>query len=108
MIDLSKIEPLPDLGPKLKQCLIFIAWYFQKHAKYPTQSEIARGIRLSPKTKTASGYVDPLVRKGFLIKSTVGGKRNIRLTQLADKILSEEDINNFDHINSKCIKKKAY
>jgi Mn-dependent DtxR family transcriptional regulator len=89
-MEISKFDPIPELSPRLKQCLLFIARYFRKFSKYPTQKEIARGLGLKEKTVTVSGYLDPLIRKGFL--SRTFGKRNIRLTNLSDRITSEEDI----------------
>lgn len=94
-MDLSQREPIPELSPRLKECLLFIAWFFVEHKMYPTQREIARGINLSKRTQTASGYVEPLVKKGFLEKATGSGKRNLRLTQLADLVITEEEIQEF-------------
>jgi hypothetical protein len=90
-MDLSKTEPLPDLPRRLRETLVFVASYFRTYQRYPTQNEIARGIGLSKKTSSAAGYIEPLVRKGYLSKSRSGGRRNIRLTALADAVLSETD-----------------
>lgn len=95
-MDLSQREPIPDLSPRLRECLLFIAWFFLKNGMYPTQNEIARGIGLSKKTRTATGYVDPLIKKGFLVKASDSGKRNLRLTPLADRVITEKDIKEFN------------
>jgi Mn-dependent DtxR family transcriptional regulator len=88
-MEILKFEPIPELSPRLRQCLLFIVQYFRKFSKYPTQKEIARGLGLKNKTVTVSGYLEPLIKKGYL--SRTFGKRNIRLTNLSDRLISEED-----------------
>jgi hypothetical protein len=95
-MELSKCQPIPELPSRLKETLLFIACYFKRNKRYPTQFEIARGIGLSIGTNTAAGYVDPLVRKGFLIKDNACGKRKIRLTAMADSILSEQEMKHYE------------
>ena len=95
-MDLSKNQPIPELPKRLKETLLFIAWYFQKYNQYPTQMEIARGIGLSKKTKTAAGYIEPLIKKGYLSKENQSGKRKLRLTTIADKAITETDLKNYE------------
>jgi SOS-response transcriptional repressor LexA len=68
-MQLSLRDPIPPLTVRQRQCLFFIAWYFNKHNMYPTQNEIARGLGLSQKTKCATGYVEALIKKKFLERS---------------------------------------
>lgn len=100
-MDLSEKKPIPELSKRLKQTLLFIAWYFYENSYYPTQLEIARGIGLSKKTNSAAGYVEPLIKKGFLSKTNETGKRKLRLTHLADLVLNETDVQNYAKLNKK-------
>ena len=103
-MDLSKNEPIPELPKRLKETLMFIAYYFKNYKQYPTQFEIARGIGLSEPTKTAAGYVEPLIKKGYLSKTNDSGKRKIRLTALADLALTETELLNYEKSINKTLK----
>ena len=61
---------------------------------YPSQKEIACALRLSEKTKTATGYVEPLVKKGYLKKEN-NVKRNLRLTALSDFVITENELKKY-------------
>lgn len=93
-MNLSSQEPLPPLSPRLRECLFFIAWYFVNNKMYPTQKEIASGLRLTEKTKTATGYVEPLVKKGYLRKEH-NVKRNLRFTTLSDLLITDNEIKQY-------------
>lgn len=72
---------LPPLTEKQAQCLEFIHSFFEEHRYYPTQREIAQGMKLQ--SSTAEIYLEPLRKKGYLHRRVRRQRRNIRLTPKA-------------------------
>ncbi len=83
---LRPIEPLTD---RQFECLKFIYLYFVERRYYPTQKEIAEGLGV--KSNTAAFFTEPIVKKGYLFLEP-GRHRNIRLTPLAIKLLTEKGV----------------
>jgi Mn-dependent DtxR family transcriptional regulator len=79
-------DPLPRLTKRQIECLRFIATYLMQHNDYPSQKEIA--IAMGLRSNTAYTFTEPLQKKGYLNKTYEVGRRNLRLTNLADKILN--------------------
>jgi DNA-binding MarR family transcriptional regulator len=76
----SFATPLPLLTDKQARCLSYIYNFFVVNRDYPTHREIAEAMRLH--STNALPYLEPLVRKGYLLRS-INSKRNIRLTEQA-------------------------
>lgn len=81
----AKIAPLPKLTKRQHECLRYIAAYLMQHNDYPTQREIA--IAMGIRSSTAYAFTEPLKKKGYLRLSKQFGKRNLRLTDSAHKLL---------------------
>jgi len=88
------IKIVPKLSLKQRSCLSFIAWFVLKYKDYPTQREISTSLGL--RSNSAWSYTEALVKKGYLIKDRDVGVRNLRLTDIADELLTKEEINNWD------------
>ena len=81
-----KIDPLPKLTKRQTECLRYIAGFLMQHNDYPSQREIADAMGIH--SNTAYAFTEPLRKKGYLIITKNIGKRNIRLTEQAYKILN--------------------
>jgi len=81
-----KIDPLPKLTKRQAECLRYIAVFLMRHKDYPTQREIA--VAMGIHSNSAYTFTEPLRKKGYLILTKNIGKRNIRLTEKAYKILN--------------------
>ena len=76
------MQPLPMLTEKQANCLRFLYTYFMEHRYYPTQREVMDALGV--KGTNAAGYLDPLEKKGYLVRDILAGtRRNIRLTKQA-------------------------
>jgi len=70
---------LPALTEKQGECLLYIFNYYARHRHFPTHREITSAMGST--STTAAMYVDPLVEKGYLVRTGVGRQaRNIRIT----------------------------
>lgn len=80
------LEPEPRLTSRQAECLKFIWTYFERERQYPLAREIttAMGIQSS----TAASLLDPLVKKGALVRVTKG-PRNLRITELGMRLVSK-------------------
>src|SRR5208282_390061 len=84
--NLRPFEPLTD---RQFECLKFIYLYFVERRYYPTQKEIAEGLGV--KSNTAAFFTEPIQKKRYLHVEP-GRHRNIRLTPLAIKLLTEKGV----------------
>jgi len=80
------IEPLPQLTKRQFECLRYIAAYLMQHNDYPSQKQIAQAMGIC--SNTAYAFTEPLLKKGYLKKDTLMGRRNLRLTELSNRILN--------------------
>lgn len=80
-----KIEPLPQLTKRQDECLRYIAGFLMQHNYYPTQREIANAMGI--RSNTAYAFTEPLKKKGYLEICRKIGRRNLRLTDQAYKLL---------------------
>jgi len=83
---LKPVEPLTD---RQFECLKFIYGYFITRRFYPTQREIAEALGV--RSNTAAFFTGPIEKKGYLHVEP-GRRRNIRLTPLAIKLLTEKGV----------------
>lgn len=89
-----KIKVFPKLSQRQKSCLSYIAWYVLKFKDYPTQKEISDALSLS--SNSAWSYTEALLKKGYITKTKDIGVRNIRLTELVDGVLKNQDIDQWE------------
>ncbi len=76
------IQELPHLTQRQLDALVWVCRFWAVHRHGPTQREIASGLGASSRTATAAPFVDPLVAKGYL-ERTSAPSRNIRPTNAA-------------------------
>lgn len=78
------LPTLPKLPPRQEACLTYMAQFFVKHRHMPSQREICEELGI--KSTSASPYVAPLVKKGYLHRLDEASRasgRNYELTNLA-------------------------
>ncbi|MBK4723403.1 hypothetical protein JJL56_31625 [Azospirillum sp. YIM DDC1] len=82
-------EELPFLTARQMEALTWVVRFWRAHRYGPTQREIAAGMGASSRTATAAPFVDPLVAKGYLEK-TSAPSRNLKPTRRAiEKLIFE-------------------
>ena len=72
---------MPPLSPRQEQLLKFLYVYYQAKRCYPTQRECSTALGL--KSSQVTGYLDPLVKKGYVARSGEFVRRGIQLTPIA-------------------------
>jgi SOS-response transcriptional repressor LexA len=83
--------PLPEITNRQRTCLSFIIWYIHKNNICPTHKEINKAMGVSPSVQSASGIVDPLKKKGYLVTSGAG-RRNLIPNEISYRVLNDSDI----------------
>jgi DNA-binding MarR family transcriptional regulator len=81
---------MPRLTARQLQILKFLFSYYTQNRYYPTQREIAKGVKLS--TNNCGAYIDPLIRKGYLERRSLSKGRNLAFTALGLERLKMEGV----------------
>jgi DNA-binding MarR family transcriptional regulator len=92
---LESLTVLPPLSEGQARCLKFILEFFNQNRYYPTQREVVAGMGL--KGSTAESYLEPLRRKGYLVRKVKRKRRNIRVTSKARQKLALDNIEGKRH-----------
>lgn len=82
---------LPDLSPRQKSALTYIFQYRRERRNYPLASELALALGL--KSVSSTTYIEPLIKKGYLVRDTSIGRRNLRLTEKGLEKLTQLGVN---------------
>jgi SOS-response transcriptional repressor LexA len=85
------LKELPYLTRRQLDTLAWIWRYWVAHSHAPTQREIAAAMGASSRTATAAPFIDPLVAKGYLLK-TSAASRNLTITAQAIAKLKFEGV----------------
>ena len=86
------IEGLPYLRPREIAILKFIYEFLARNRHYPTRGEISATVLQAKASGPSTPYIARLMKAGYLTKSKATAHRNLRLTALGIKRLSQEGI----------------